>query len=558
MFVKGLQMIIFKDTLRGYQKKAFSQALKYYKTGKIFRYNICVGGGKTTTAIQTAEKVANGKTIVIACHTQNLINQFRGNVAEQLGLKYVQDIPAQWQFYTYQSLVKKSKKDIPDIGMLVIDETHQGGQSEFGSYRKIIETLKPKKVLGLSATDAGLSEGLFGKKTKSNTFTFSFSDAKKEDVLNDCQILTIHTGLEQHLEGISQEVISGNDLEDIQKQDQEMGVNLSDIRTLDAINEANIFAAVETYFLNEARPRDGYFPQAVFFVGTTAQADMCRNKFHARYMHYTTNAKLKNIPGSGDVVRVAHSSMKGSVRVLDKITNEMVPKKISLVNIDDFREKKFPVLINVKQIQEGFNDPSLELIFDCAPSFNKEGRIFIQRIGRALRIEDGKLPSRYYTFYKATGRLKKFNGEKVEEVLAEHIPGYRDASPEEKAAYMGQIEVAISAELAEHSCDTDTGMDDVLDIEEVSIDLDSFEKPVVFDAPDLYDGSDLISSLAGEKPRSITVTRSDFIVTKARGQKVRNTVMLHDLLKRDEDRLVKLCKDDPEAFIAFINRAKGM
>jgi superfamily II DNA or RNA helicase len=518
--------ITLKHELRDYQKKAVKQAIQYYhECGDIFRLNICVGGGKTTTSIHLATQLVKGQSkIVVVCHTEQLRDQFRENTKDQLGISD-KDMASKFEFYTFHTLRNKTKKDLPNIGLLIIDEIHQGGQSDLGSYKKIIQNLKPKKILGLSATDAGVSESLFGKKTKKNTFTFSFSDAKKAGVLNECEIFTIHTGLEQHLEGLDKRLVQGEDLASVTKQDYDLGVNLSDQRTVDAINEANIYAAVETYFELEADFKNKKFPQAVFFVGTQAQADKCREIFLKRYSKHATKHKLKGLAGGDDIVRVTHSGMN---------KND---------NIADFKNKKFPVLINVRQIQEGFDDPDLELVFDCAPSFHNEGRVFIQRIGRPLRVKVGKGVSRYYTFYKATGRLKKFNGEQIEEVLSEHVPGYKDASDTEKSFYLIHAENMVSATLAEHSCDTDKGLNEVLDREELEIDFGSFGKPVTFETDNLYKGSDLISSLAGEKPKSITVTRSDFIVTRARGHKIKNTVALHEFLQREGDAMTGATMD---------------
>ena len=493
-----------KDTLRPYQAKAMSAALAHLKNHKVFRFDICVGGGKTTTSIHTATKLVGPKgKIVVACHTTILRDQFEANAKDQL-----EKTPKNWEFYTFQTLRNKTIEDIPNIDLLIIDESHQGGQSDGGSYATIIKNLNPKKILALSATDSGVSEELFGKKTKANTFTFSFLDAKKAGVLNNCDLFTIHTGLEQRLEGLDSRTISGDDIGEIQKQDLELGVDLSNEESVNAINSANIKAAIKTYLTVEAKPEAGIFPSAVFYVNRIPLADECLKLFIEEYAKIMLKAGQKKFSSGESIVRASHSEMEYNT------------------NVADFKAKKFPVLINIRQIQEGFDDPSLETVFDCSPSFSNGQRIFIQRLGRVLRTKLGKAVSRYYTFYKSTGRVSDYN-------TSDLVPELSDTVT---VAHQQAIEASVrnqcEAELAGYNVDTNLAMAEVLENNDLTIEVPGVDDITVIPIePDFYEADDsLISVVAGDKPSSIMVVKANYIVVGAKGHKTTNSRNLHEIL----------------------------
>ncbi|MGL5580416.1 MAG: DEAD/DEAH box helicase, partial [Cetobacterium sp.] len=61
--------------------------------------------------------------------------------------------------------------------------------------------------------------------------------------------------------------------------------------------------------------------------------------------------------------------------------------------IREFKNKKIMVLINVSLFDEGFDLPAVEAVQDVAAT-GSFGR-FVQRVGRALRLKEGKLFGRY-------------------------------------------------------------------------------------------------------------------------------------------------------------------
>ena len=501
--------IRFATTLHHYQKVAVAKAKAYYNdfsldAPKIFRFNICTGGGKTVCAIRLAVKMVGQGTIVVVCHTNNLAAQFEREVCAEMGL--IQK-PSNWFFYTYQSLRNKTLKDHPRIDFMIVDESHQGGLTDEGSYAKILKKFKPKHVLALSATDYGLSEGVFGVKGDNNTFVFRYEDAMEAGVLNDCEILTIHTGLNQVLAGeLDEKTVEEEDLSDLLATDKEEGVDLANAKSRLAIEEANLLAAIEVYFARECDLRAKKFNQAAFFVRTIAQAEKALEFFGKRLSFHATKAKVKGLSMGAGFCRVSHSKMTSD-------------------NINDFKAKKFPVLINVKQVQEGFNDPDLALIFDCSPSFTNDGRVFFQRLGRSVRKKDGKPTSRYYTFYRVSGSVSKYDStEAAKEAIG--AAEYEAMKPEQKEAIEGNVNVAATLQGFLRS-ETDE--------KNLMVGVDAFAAPDAVATNKVFGESAILAAILDKQPAKIYVAKSSYTVKKATGHKQKDCVRLFDILRAAKD-----------------------
>ena len=63
-------------------------------------------------------------------------------------------------------------------------------------------------------------------------------------------------------------------------------------------------------------------------------------------------------------------------------------------NIEDFREGRKDVIINVGILTEGFDAPETETIFLCRPTNSKT--LYLQSIGRGTRIPDGSSKNTFY------------------------------------------------------------------------------------------------------------------------------------------------------------------
>jgi len=125
------------------------------------------GGGKTVVALSIIDKIKQPTLIIV--HTIDLLNQWKDNLQEKLGIKHigvisgkeedVQDITVA----TIQSL--RNHHLLPQIttrfGMVILDEAHHVPADTF---RMVLNQFKAKFRLGLSATpnrEDGLTELLF-------------------------------------------------------------------------------------------------------------------------------------------------------------------------------------------------------------------------------------------------------------------------------------------------------------------------------------------------------------------------------------------------------------
>lgn len=132
--------------LRDYQEECIKKLdEKYKKTDKVV-LSICPSGGKTTTAIQYANR-NKYKTMVLAHGTSVLRSQW-GDALNEHNLEWSEDFSKNFIVNLPQSLYRKKK--FPKIDLLIIDEAHE---FYFASMVKtIIKKVKPRKVLLLTGT----------------------------------------------------------------------------------------------------------------------------------------------------------------------------------------------------------------------------------------------------------------------------------------------------------------------------------------------------------------------------------------------------------------------
>jgi superfamily II DNA or RNA helicase len=419
------------------------------------------------------------KKVVFVCHTNVLKEQLKQSIIENLG---VAKIPKMWSFHLYQSL-KRHK--IHNVDLMVIDEAHQGGlEKEIGSYKSIIANIRPRKVLGLSATDYNLDKEIFGEKTSANTFTYSYKQALLDQVLNECEVITIHTGLEQTLQDGKK--IIGKDLNEVLKKDRQEKVNLCSNESVKAISKGSLIGGIETFLRNEFDISTGKMSQAIFYVDSIEQANAMPRLFFERLGRLYTKAKrVVDRPARKSVIRVVHSQ-------IDNQENEE--------NIQDFKSGKFSVLVNVNQLQEGFDYPDLEVVVDFAPSFSNNSRVFFQRLGRCLRLKKGKGRSRYYLVYRISGSSKKYDGSLV---LNESV-GKLTAVEQKVQNQIIDTHGHIYSGLA-------NGNGESTDPKSITIPTDVVQKPGSFIVDGVVDDSFVhnfsknLKKLAPKKSRSITV-----------------------------------------------------
>ncbi len=387
--------------LRDYQQEAVDRAVAWFASGgQTFRFNMCVGAGKTVTSVRTVEALnLTGKRVVVAMHTNELKRQFEAEVKRDRLDKSIR-----WEFYTYQSLVRKfSELECPDL--LIIDEVHQGGlKKEEGSYKTIIDHWNPSKILALSATDYNVDDELFGTKTADSSYIFTFQQGYHNKVLNPGIIRVIHSGLEQMLvnnAGATRN-ISGDTVEDVVETGKHIGVDYSADETVDAISKAQASEAYDRYMFSERGQA------AIFFCASIAQARYIVDELFA-----------------GTSIKVALATSADPKAAQD--------------NIKLFSQRRLQVLCTVDMLKEGSNFPFLEVAFDLKPSTANHARTMEQKLGRILRKNPKapKQPSRFYVVLAAP-RAHSWDPDKLSGNAKEEF----DKLPEQdKALILGSHEL---------------------------------------------------------------------------------------------------------------------
>lgn len=464
--------------LRRHQIEAV-QALtaRFAGDSRRFRYRMATGTGKTVTASHAVEVGmagaigVDGKRIVVLCHTNNLTSQFEERFYEEFP-----NPKANWEFHTYQSFVLKEPED--DLFMLVIDEIHQGGQSkEEGSYKSIIENWRPKYLLTLSATDAGVDEAVFGPRFGPDSYTYTFKQALEDGILTNVMITTIHTGLSQTLEDGAK--LEGTDVGDIIAQDNEAGVNLAHEKNVDLLEKTKISAAIQTYLLKEAGN------PVLFYCSNKKFADWGAEEF-------------KRLAGGKYRVRVAHSDLKEA----DK-------------NIEDFLKGRFAALFNCRMFREGVDYPALAVAFDTNPSVTNEGRSLIQGVGRVTRLFDGKGLGRYYVCVSPNSNRVDVAEMAKERGLSEEAAEVFAADTEMRAGFA----VAMEQE----------GREAEVSANEVMVNLAATQ-------PEFFDMEAVVDHVAAKmaKPTNRVALTSGLLIRDASGSKEVDQKRLSDLLRRRE------------------------
>jgi superfamily II DNA or RNA helicase len=162
MMERAAEYATARHALRDYQLEAsdrLREALLDTGRGQLV---LATGLGKTVVMAETVadllsdERVAHGKVLVLA-HTRDLVDQLQRAFWRQLP-KWVAthrlvegEFPTFWDgitFATVQSALA-NVDHLPDFGLIVVDEAHHVGADTF---RRVIDALRPPMLAGVTAT----------------------------------------------------------------------------------------------------------------------------------------------------------------------------------------------------------------------------------------------------------------------------------------------------------------------------------------------------------------------------------------------------------------------
>lgn len=322
--------------LRSYQQEAITNIKKSFENHQKVLLESPTGSGKTIIAKFFIEYlIEKGFNILFTANRRSLIDQTADkfdNMIDYISIIMSTDKrynnQKKIQIGTLQSLQKRSKEIKPDF--IIFDEVHYGYKGTM--IKNLLKEFPESKILGLSATpidNKGFLLNGFNKYLK----TISVKKLIELGFLVDTEN---YTAVELDLKDVEIKKTGDYDIKDLSKKMQK-----KDIMT-NLIDEWK-------------RVANGL--KTIVFCVNIEHAESIKKQFE----------KISNN------VIIIHSNLK------DQVVKE---------NIKLFENTKGSILINVDMFTTGNDVSDIECIVIARPT--KVLRLYIQMIGRGLRIHDGK------------------------------------------------------------------------------------------------------------------------------------------------------------------------
>jgi superfamily II DNA or RNA helicase len=365
-----VEMIKFED-LREWQKKAYMHWVLNECSGIFLG---CTGSGKSIAAMYCFQH-KNVPTIVIV-PTIALMNQWIEEVSRNFNIP-IEEIGSigdgKHSIKKITIAVVNSVRDM-DLGyfdMIVLDEAHRYGSDE---NIKPIMNNKFKYKLGLTATlkrsdgkDSEL-EDLVGKVV----YVYTTENGVKDGVLSEFEIINI-------------------------------GVNLSPKEKIEydnnstLIDKSNITMANAVKIMMDWSHPDRFRAMAVVRATTKRKSIISNAEEKMRAILDIIIANNgKKIILFNETIKMAELERK----MLNKngIESEIYHSKMKKQDsIERFRNGEVNILISVKSLNEGLDVKDVDVMIRVAGT--SQDRDTIQRLGRGLRIVEGKEGAKYYQIY---------------------------------------------------------------------------------------------------------------------------------------------------------------
>jgi superfamily II DNA/RNA helicase len=183
---------------------------------------------------------------------------------------------------------------------------------------------------------------------------------------------------------------------------KETDIDIKNVKSREALSKSMRESMLEVFCQKEIR--NGKIPQTMIFSKSKADATGMLTADNIR------KEVIKIMKLVGKTLEIKLPTGKSLVRVVTSVEGD------SDVDFEDFRNCKFPILIVVGMAKEGFDAPKTEVAIDF--NFNvKNLRDMEQKIGRLLRISEGKYVARYYypdifeNYLKVNNRKMQSNSE---------------------------------------------------------------------------------------------------------------------------------------------------
>jgi superfamily II DNA or RNA helicase len=324
---------------------------------------MATGLGKTRVAGEVILREIlsqRGSDVLILAHTIPLVHQLEAALWEVLDKDTSTHIWAGGEypayaggvtFATMQSMIQAAKRENLEgrFSLVVVDEAHHAPAD---GYRQLLELLRPNFLLGLTATPWRLDERLLSDMFGPAVFT-----------------MNIVEGMQQgYLAGVDYRMLVDNiDWDEVPRLSQQR-LTISELnRKLFLPERDESVVAKLVGHMDEMKN-----PRCLIF---------CRTIEHANAVYHLLRA-------AGKPCRVIHSD-------LDNIERTKI--------LREFRAGQNPTLISVDMLNEGIDVPDVNLVAFLRVTHSR--RIFVQQLGRGLRISEGKSTVRVLDFVADIRRI---------------------------------------------------------------------------------------------------------------------------------------------------------
>lgn len=301
-----------------------------------------------------------GADVLVLAHTVPLVHQLEAALWEVLSRDTPTHIWAGGEYPAYgggvtvatmQSMIEAAKREnlTGRYSLVVVDEAHHAPAD---GYRQLLELLQPNFLLGLTATPWRLDERLLSDMFGPAVFTMSIVEGMQQGYLTsvDYRMLVDNVNWDE-IPRLSPQRLTISELNRklfLPERDESIVAKL--VEHLDSIKD----------------------PRCLVF---------CRTIEHATTIYHLLRA-------SGKPCRVIHSDF-----------DEIERTKI----LREFRAGQNPTLISVDMLNEGIDVPDVNLVAFLRVTHSR--RIFVQQLGRGLRISEGKSNVRVLDFVADIRRI---------------------------------------------------------------------------------------------------------------------------------------------------------
>ena len=342
-----------KHDLRPYQTTALDSIYSSFKDEPLFLFQGITGCGKTLIICRLINQYVDKRCLILV-NKQELVKQFHSTLVSQTDVSDIGiccsslnkfNLSSRVVIATVQTFVNRIK-DYAGCDLLVIDEAHRAGFGNGSQYDRVVSALHDQmpnmRVLGTSSTPSRLGHGyIYGDKcVKGGVNLFKkVGHQIKYQVMKDQGYLVELQGKVAHADSLMDDLA---------------GVKVNG-----------------DYVLNEL----GEIMSKEIHLRTAADAirEHCMDYKHIAVFCCTIDHAIRVQALLGDDCTIIHSNLSPLERQ---------------INMADWTSGRKKICTSINILAEGFDFPPLDCLVFARPTLSSV--LFLQAVGRSLRIADGK------------------------------------------------------------------------------------------------------------------------------------------------------------------------